>query len=75
MAEIPETIVAEISNSWPKQHEVVPQDYIGHKFEKVIRVNREHGYRLVSWRFRQSFTADESSMSETIIAVFEKESE
>lgn len=64
-------IVAEISTNWPKPWPVPRREHLGAKFEEVIEVNRDRGYRLHSFQVSQVMTSTEM-MTETIIAVFEK---
>ena len=62
-------IVAEISKNWPAAR---LDESIATLFEHVISRNRERGYKLHSWEFRQLRT-DEHAFVETIIAVFAKD--
>ncbi len=68
-------IVAEIATNWPKPWPVPTCELIGAKFEQVIEVNRERGYRLHSWslnRLMVSTVAGAEELNETIVAVFER---
>ena len=68
--QITEMIVAEVSKSWPAVI-TEPIDIISKRFEEVIRVNRERGYKLNSWQLSAA-SPSRGIMVETIIAVFVK---
>ncbi len=57
-----------------------PQGTVGKRFEHVIEVNAEHGYRLLNWQLATTSVdpsvdsvATEASITETIVGVFEDE--
>ncbi len=61
-------IVAEITKNWTKT--TLAKDLISQRFEGVINVNLERGYKLVDWRLN-AHTA-KGVLTETIIAIFEQ---
>lgn len=61
-------IVAEVSKNWDKQTPVA--ELLSQKFEEVINVNSERGYKLIDWKI--SSVVSEGVLNETIIAIFEK---
>lgn len=61
-------IVAEASKNWAQNPSL--DDLISHKFEKIININLERGYKLIDWKM--TTTISDGVMSETIIAIFEK---
>jgi hypothetical protein len=62
-------IVAEITKNWTPSTPAV--DLLSQRFETVINVNLERGYKLVDWKI--STVTDGTVVIETIIAIFEKE--
>jgi hypothetical protein len=65
-------IVAEISKNWIEGREVVPgSGLLCQQFERVIAVNWDRGYRLVSFTLHRMMV-HRNEMNETIIAVFER---
>lgn len=68
-----EYIVAEVSKNWP---ELAGEDdyprFISQRFEHVIEVNRQKGYRLDSWHLNRIPHLD-GGANETIVAVFRRE--
>lgn len=66
----PKFIVAEVSKGWIDGCHAGELSILSQRFEEVINVNWERGYRLVDWRLSQLCNGNE--MTETIIAVFKK---
>jgi len=62
-------IVAEITKNWYVDSPAT--DILSQRFEAVINVNAERGYKLVDWKLNVS--ANGAALAETIIAIFEKE--
>jgi hypothetical protein len=62
----PQFIVAEISKNWPGDID----DLLSMRFEDVLGVNQQRGYRLHSWRLSRVRVG--RTLNETIIAVFER---
>lgn len=62
-------IVAEISKTWVDGREIGPGLVCEH-FERVINVNHERGYRLLTFSLHRVMTRPDE-LNETIIAVFE----
>lgn len=62
-------IVAEVSKTWIDGTAESPL-LLCERFERVIEVNRQRGYRLHSFTLHQLMT-DSHQLVETIIAVFE----
>ncbi len=60
-------IVAEITKNWTQDTPVA--DLLSQRFEEVININEERGYRLSDWRITS--TSNEGLFTETIIAIFE----
>jgi len=64
-------IVAEISKSWIDGEPFDPSTPIlAVQFQEVIEVNRQRGYRLVTFQLHRLMPRPDE-MNETIIAVFE----
>lgn len=63
-------IVAEVTKNWTK--ETLVSDLLSQKFERVINVNFERGYKLTEWKISQVFSPTTDTFTETIIAIFEK---
>lgn len=63
-------IVAEVSKKWTNQTPV--NDLLCQRFEAIININSERGYRLIDWKI--SSVIVEGDLNETIIAIFELES-
>ncbi len=80
MSEIPEretendkqTRVAEIHCNYDV-NKPLPKQILSQRFEHVIKVNRSLGYHLRDWKISQIMNAEQTKISETIIAIFEKE--
>lgn len=65
-------IVAEVSKTWSRGDSKIGRaNLLSERFELIIEVNRQRGYRLHSFALNQ-LIADTDSMVETIIAVFEQ---
>lgn len=65
-------IVGEVSTTWSGGGTSSGTgNYVASKFEMMIRVNAERGYRLHSWKYDS--VAVGRQINETIVAVFEKE--
>jgi hypothetical protein len=62
-------IVAEITKNWYVDLPVT--DILSQRFEAVINVNAERGYKLSDWKFNVS--SNGAALAETIIAIFELE--
>jgi hypothetical protein len=62
-------IVAEVSKNWTNGRELEP-GLLAQRFEHIIEVNRQRGYRLQSFSLHRLQTGP-TEMNETIIAVFE----
>lgn len=60
-------IVAEITKNWTNGTAI--ENLLSQKFEKVINVNAERGYKLTDWKFNTVVNGE--SLTETIIAIFE----
>jgi hypothetical protein len=60
-------IVAEIAKSWDKN--TPADDLLSQRFERVLNVNFERGYRLIEWKISSVINAE--VLTETIIAIFE----
>lgn len=60
-------IVAEITKNWTSQTPAT--DFLSQKFEGVINVNAERGYKLIDWKL--STVVKNDTLTETIIAIFE----
>lgn len=69
----PNTIVAEITRNWRNG---ITRDnrFISKDFELIVEVNERRGYVLRTFSFSQLMTDDET-LTETIIAVFDKKKE
>ena len=65
-------IVAEISKNWRDGQSLSDTPLIAQQFERVIGVNFDRGYRLVSFSLHRLMTGP-TELNETIIAVFEAE--
>lgn len=72
-------IVAEAStNWWPGEGGPDSMRLVSQRFEELVRVNNERGYRLVDWKMRtilipaQVDPPVKMHVNETIVAVFEK---
>jgi hypothetical protein len=66
-------IVAEVSKNWIAGAELDPErGLLSQQFERVINVNAERGYRLVTFSLHSLMTSP-GNLNETIIAVFETE--
>lgn len=63
-----EFIVAEITKNWTKETPV--SDLLSHKFEEVINVNADRGYKLTDWKLTSA--VHQEVLTETIIAIFQK---
>ena len=64
-------IVAEISKNWINGEEASPgSGLLCQQFERVINVNFQRGYRLVSFQLHRQMVNDRD-LNETIIAVFQ----
>lgn len=63
-------IVAEITKNWDKQTPV--NDLLCQRFEAVININSERGYKLIDWKITSATNND--ILTETIIAIFELKS-
>jgi hypothetical protein len=63
-------IVAEITKNWDNQTPV--NDLLCQRFEAVININLERGYRLFDWKIMTA--VNNNVLTETIIAIFELES-
>ena len=61
-------IVAEITKNWEPNTPV--SDLLSQKFEGVININVDRGYKLVDWRLTSAYTGE--CFTETIIAIFER---
>lgn len=61
-------IVAEITKNWNKRTPV--KDLISQKFEMVINVNNNRGYKLIDWKLSVANTS--KLLTETIVAIFER---
>lgn len=72
----PKFIVAEVSKGWLNGQHAGELSLLSTRFEEVINVHWEHGYRLVDWRLNQvavvGAVTEQTEMTETIIAVFKK---
>lgn len=65
-------IVAEVSKNWTDgYHADNDTRLLAQMFEHIINVNDERGYRLHSFEIHRRM-ADERTLNETIIAVFER---
>jgi predicted transcriptional regulator len=60
-------IVAEVTKNWDK--DTPPTDLISQKFEAVINVNHERGYKLIEWKYNTVVNGD--YLTELIIAIFQ----
>lgn len=69
-----ERIVAECLKSWFNGEPCNPDspELLGEKFERVIQVNAELGYRLESWQLTSHAVDTDCGVleNETIVAVF-----
>lgn len=61
-------IVAEITKNWDTQTPVT--DLLSQRFESVINVNHERGYKLTDWKITSII--NDGILTETIIAIFTK---
>lgn len=61
-------IVAEISKSWTDPTSI--KEILSQKFEQVINVNYNRGYKITDWKI--SSIIHEGVLTETIIAIFER---
>lgn len=61
-------IVAEITKNWTKETPIT--NLIGQQFELVININSDRGYKLIDWKINSIVNDD--TLTETIIAIFEK---
>jgi len=61
-------IVAEVTKNW-ERGTTSTADLISHKFEAVINVNAERGYKLIEWKYNTVIYED--ILTELIIAIFE----
>jgi len=61
-------IVAEVSKSWTDPTTI--KEILSQKFEQVVNVNYDRGYKLVDWNI--SSVVHEGVLTETIIAIFER---
>lgn len=64
-------IVAEVSKNWVNGEELEP-GLLSERFEIIIEVNRQRGYRLYQFELNRMWTGP-GELNETIIAVFERE--
>lgn len=62
-------IVAEITKNWDKETPV--NDLLCQRFEAVININSERGYKLIDWKITSC--VNNNILTETIIAIFELE--
>jgi hypothetical protein len=62
-------IVAEVSKNWTP--DTPPADLLSNRFEMIINVNKQRGYKLIDWKIDRIVI--EGCLNETIIAIFEKE--
>jgi len=60
-------IVAEITKNWTPSTPAA--DLLSQRFEAVINVNLDRGYKLIDWKI--STVTDGTIVIETIIAIFE----
>lgn len=68
----PRYIVAEISKNWHVgQSATDAAEFLSWMFEHIINVNRDRGYRLMSWQLHRMLVTP-WELNETIIAVFER---
>lgn len=67
----PRFIVAELAKNWHAEYVVEPSEFLSQYFERVININRDRGYRLMSWQLHRMMVAP-LELNETIIAVFER---
>ena len=65
-------IVAEISKNWRDGKSVTDTPILAQQFERVIEVNHERGYRLLTFQLHRLVTQP-GELNETIIAVFEQQ--
>lgn len=63
-------IVAEVSKNWGPETPT-DRDFLCHRFEEVIAVNLDRGYKLHSYELHRMMTGVDV-LNETIIAVFER---
>jgi predicted transcriptional regulator len=61
-------IVAEVTKNW-ERGTTSTADLISQKFEAVINVNAERGYKLIEWKYNTVIYGD--ILTELIIAIFE----
>jgi hypothetical protein len=66
-------IVAEVSKNWINGDEL-GVGLVAERFEDVIEVNRQRGYRLLTFSLHRLITAPQE-LNETIVAVFERSPE
>ncbi len=70
----PERIVAEISRNWRRGDNDESDMLLSQRFELVIGVNADRGYKLESWQFQSSLLNGHGPgfevLIETIVAVF-----
>jgi len=62
-------IVAEITKNW--YVDSAPTDLLSQRFEVVININADRGYKLIDWKL--NVTPNGEALAETIIAIFELE--
>ena len=60
-------IVAEVTKNW--EPGTPPIDLISQKFEAVINVNAERGYKLTDWKYNTVTNGE--VLTELILAIFE----
>jgi hypothetical protein len=65
-------IVAEVTKNWDGDTDI-SSELLSQKFELVINVNAERGYKLIDWKLTS--LSDVNLLTETIIAIFELENE
>jgi len=63
-------VVAEISKNWI-DGQSLEKGLLAERFEAVIELNRQRGYRLQSFSLHRLMTGP-NAMNETIVAVFER---
>ena len=61
-------IVAEASKSWVAG--MLPTETLSQRFEAIINLNHNRGYKLTDWKLSQ--VCNDAVLTETIIAIFEK---
>jgi hypothetical protein len=78
-AELPDTIVGEVSKVWPDNQDPKNiRDTLATRFERIVWTNSLRGFDLASWQFRQWVDSSGDGgyrLNETIIAVFARRSD